>query len=86
VQVKLDEFESQSDEEPHGIAPDQIGLNATKDHRSGMVSRILSLMLYLPIARILLHFRKQLKTLKRISGWKLWWRRIESLSKNKLGS
>ena len=58
------------------IALDQIGLNATKDHRSGMVSRILSLMLYLPVARILLHFRKQLKALKRISGWKLWWRRM----------
>ena len=58
------------------IAPDQIGLNATKDHRSGTVSRILSLMLYLPVARILLHFRKQLKVLKMISGWKLWWRRM----------
>jgi hypothetical protein len=26
----------------HMIAPDQIGLNAIKDHRSGLVSRILS--------------------------------------------
>jgi hypothetical protein len=50
------------------IAPYQIGLNATKDHRSGMVSRILSLILYLSVARILLYFRKQLKALKRISG------------------
>jgi hypothetical protein len=81
VQVELDELKSQSDEEPHSNdqeqdTPDQIGLNATKDHRSGMVLRILSLMLYLPVARILLHFRKQLKALKRISGWKLWWRRM----------
>ena len=37
------------------IAPDQIGLNATTDHRSGMVSRILSLMFYLLVARILQH-------------------------------
>jgi hypothetical protein len=57
------------------IAPDQIGPNTTKVHRSSMVSKMLSHMLYLPIARILLHFRKQLKALKRISGWKLWWRR-----------
>jgi hypothetical protein len=58
------------------IAPDQIGLNATKDHQSGMVLRILSLMLYLPVARILLRFRKQLKALKKISGWKPWWKRM----------
>ena len=50
------------------IAPDQIGLNVTKDHRSGMVLRILSLILYLSVVRILLYFRKQLKALKRISG------------------
>ena len=46
--------------------------NATKDHRSGMVLKILSLMPYLPVARILPHFRKQLTALKRTSGWKLW--------------
>ena len=50
------------------IAPDQIGLNVTKDHRSGMVLRILSSILYLSVVRIFLYFRKQLKALKRISG------------------
>uniref|UniRef100_A0A2N9GLD2 CCHC-type domain-containing protein n=1 Tax=Fagus sylvatica TaxID=28930 RepID=A0A2N9GLD2_FAGSY len=34
------------------IAPDQRGLNATKDHWSGMVSRMLSLMLYLSVRRM----------------------------------
>ena len=40
------------------IVPDQIGQNATRDHQLGMVSRILSLMLYLPVVRIILHFKK----------------------------
>ena len=50
------------------IAPYYIGLNTIKDHRSSMVLRILSLMHYLPITKILLNFKKQLKALKRING------------------
>ena len=81
VQVELDELESQSDEEPHSNDQEQ---NSTRSDRPKRNKRppvrygfeILSLMLYLPVARILLHFRKQLKALKRISGWKLWWTRM----------
>ena len=84
--MKLDEFESQSDEEPHGITPDQIGLNATKDHRSGMVSRILSLMLYLPVTRILLHFQEAIESSENDKWMEAMLEENESLSKNKLGS
>ena len=73
VKVELDELEPQLMRNlivmiKNRIAPYHIGLNEAKDHRSGMVSRILSLMHYLLVARILLNFGKQLKALKRISG------------------
>ena len=71
--MELDELESQLDEEPHSNDQEQDSTRSDrpkckKDHRLGMVLRILSLILYLLVARILLHFRKQLKALKRING------------------
>ena len=65
------------------IALDQIGLNATKDHRSGMVSRILSLMLYLPVARILLHFQEAIESSEKDKWMEAMVEENESSSKNK---
>ena len=71
MQIQSHEFDFQPYQEPHNSDQEhdkQIGPNATKDHLSVMVSRNLFFILYLPIAKIFLLFKKQLTALKMISG------------------
>uniref|UniRef100_A0A2N9GG47 CCHC-type domain-containing protein n=1 Tax=Fagus sylvatica TaxID=28930 RepID=A0A2N9GG47_FAGSY len=65
------------------IAPDQIGLNATKDHQSGMVLRILSLMLYLPVAKDPSTFQEAIESSEKDKWMEAMVEENESLSKNK---
>jgi hypothetical protein len=81
VQVELDELESQSDEEPHSNDQEHDSTRSDRPKRNKRplvkygFKDLISYTL-LTSSEDPLHFKKQLKALKRINGWKLWWRRM----------